>query len=180
MKEKKYKLSDSRTNINGIYYYWIYALVDIPSIGVKIGDIGGFVESEANLSQMGNCWVKENARVSGNAYVGDNAYVFGNAIIKGNAQVYGNAMVCGDAIVMDDSSVYGNAIVMGNVIICGKDTSCGDYNNPNNGEKINNMVDDIIMESDKDILEYVIKGLTIPMELITKRNNYINIKASRV
>ena len=36
---------------------------------VKTGDIGGFVESERNLSQDGDCWVSGNAQVYGNARV---------------------------------------------------------------------------------------------------------------
>ena len=46
---------------------------------VKIGDLGGFVETKQNLSNMGNAWVYGNAEVYGNARVCDNARVYGNA-----------------------------------------------------------------------------------------------------
>ena len=36
---------------------------------VKKGNLGGFVNSEENLSHDGNCWVYGNARVYGNAKV---------------------------------------------------------------------------------------------------------------
>ena len=49
---------------------------------VKIGDLGGFVETKQNLSNMGNAWV------------------------YGNAKVYGNAEVCGDAKVCDNANIF--------------------------------------------------------------------------
>ena len=58
---------------------------------VKKGKLGGYIESENNLSHFGNAWVYGNARVYGDAWV------YGNAMVCGDAWVYGNAMVCGDA-----------------------------------------------------------------------------------
>ena len=45
----------------------VVALIDFGNI--KTGDVGGFVESENNLSHDGLCWVYGNARVYGNAQV---------------------------------------------------------------------------------------------------------------
>ena len=67
----------------------IVALRDFGS--VKAGDIGGYVESESNLSHEGNCWISDDARVSGNALVSDDAEVSDDAIVSGNARVSGNA-----------------------------------------------------------------------------------------
>lgn len=67
--------------------YRIKALIDIPSINVKVGNFGGFIEKENNLSHKDNCWIFDNAEVFGNARV------YGNAIISGNARVYGDARV---------------------------------------------------------------------------------------
>ena len=39
------------------------------------GDIGGWIESEKNLSQEGNAWVFDNAEVYGNARVSGNASI---------------------------------------------------------------------------------------------------------
>ena len=43
---------------------------------IKKGDLGGYVESERNLSQYDNCWIYDNAIVFGNAkvikYTGEN------------------------------------------------------------------------------------------------------------
>ena len=56
---KRYELTDIR---NGKLRR-IRALRDIPRYNVKAGDLGGWVESEKNLSQEGDCWVGGNARV---------------------------------------------------------------------------------------------------------------------
>ena len=81
---------------------------------VKAGDVGGFVESENNLSHDGDCWVTGNARVFDNALVFGNAWVSGNAQVFDDALVYGNARVSGNAQVFDDALVFGNAWVTGN------------------------------------------------------------------
>src|SRR5690348_2776717 len=65
--------------------------------------LGGFIESESNLSHEGNCWINKEAVVWGNARVQDNAKIYdwaevsGNAIIKDNSKVINEAKVYGDA-----------------------------------------------------------------------------------
>ena len=44
---------------------------------VKEGDLGGWLDSESNLSHDGDCWVCDNAEVSGNAKVYGDARVYG-------------------------------------------------------------------------------------------------------
>ena len=81
------------------------------------GELGGYIESEKNLSQVGHAWV------SGNAWVFDNAFVFGNALvsdhaqISGNALVFDNAKVFGTAQVSDNAQVSRNAFVFGNALV---------------------------------------------------------------
>ena len=94
---KKYELTDEIIEVEGKKLYRIRALVDIPKHDVKIGDFGGFVESEENLSHRGNAWVTDNARVSKNALVTDNAIVTGNARVTDNARVSKNVRVTGNA-----------------------------------------------------------------------------------
>lgn len=66
---KKYELLKDDTKIvNGKTLYRIRALVAI-SLTVAAGDLGGYVESEKNLSHDGNAWVYGNARVYGDARV---------------------------------------------------------------------------------------------------------------
>lgn len=44
---------------------------------VKKGDIGGWIETEKNLSESGNVWVSDDAWVYGNARVSNDAWVCG-------------------------------------------------------------------------------------------------------
>lgn len=121
---------------------------------VSKGDLGGFIESEKNLSQDGNCWLDGdtyyaafaygNAKVSDDAYVswasvsGDakvcekatvlGAEIYGNAVVAGNAKVgqeYGETVICGNA------KVHGNAVVVDSKV--GNDAVlCGDVKITNN------------------------------------------------
>ena len=88
---KKYKLTSETTGCDGFILYRIEALMDFSD--VKTGDKGGFVQSENNLSQLGNAWVYGNAKVCGKAEVRGDANVCGNAEVCGDAKVYGNAKV---------------------------------------------------------------------------------------
>lgn len=107
MNKKKYKLTaDTRTYL-GRNLYRIKALTSFGD--VNAGDLGGYIESENNLSQEGNAWVYDDAWVFGDAKVFDNAWVYGNAKISGNAKVYGAAWVCGNAKVFGDVEVCDNA-----------------------------------------------------------------------
>lgn len=63
---------------------------------VKKGDFGGLIESGKNLSQEGNCWIYDNAKV------------YGDAEVYGNAKVYDNAEVYGNCWIYDNAEVYGN------------------------------------------------------------------------
>ena len=91
----KYELTDETKNINGITLHRIRALRDIPSVGVKSGDLGGWIEKESNLCQNDNAWVYGGAEVYDDAWVCENAQVYENARVYGGAEVCGNAEVCG-------------------------------------------------------------------------------------
>lgn len=78
----KYRLSACSRIIDGVEMYRINAVKRIPSLGIDVGDVGGFVESELNLSQTGSAWIHKNsfvkgsARVSEDAVIGDNCQIF--------------------------------------------------------------------------------------------------------
>ena len=72
---------------------------------VKAGDLGGYIQSEKNLSHDGNAWVEYKAKV------------YGNAKVCGDAEVSGNAKVCGDAVVLGNAVVWGNAVVCGDAVV---------------------------------------------------------------
>ena len=92
----------------------------------KTGDVGGWIESDANLAHEGECWVAGDARVAGNArvfgdaWVGEQAHISGHARVGGlanvghHARIYGSAIVLGRTIVDGYSHIYGDAQVGGN------------------------------------------------------------------
>lgn len=94
--------------------------------GIKSGTVGGYVESEDNLSQDGECWVADDAIVHGNARVFGNAFVFRNARVYENARVYGEARVSGNACVHEEARVYENARVSENARVRGVASVYGD------------------------------------------------------
>lgn len=123
---KKYKLLGIGVLHEGKVLYRIIALKDFSD--VKEGDIGGFVESEENLSQYGDCWVYD----SGKVY--DDAFVRSNATVREGAEVSERAIMCdhsramglskvkGDAIMTDNSTITGYACVQGRTKVVGGDT----------------------------------------------------------
>lgn len=76
---KKYKLTENKITFLGKTLYQIESLIDFGD--VRVGDKGGYIEKEENLSHYGNCWVYGAARVCGNARVCGDAIVCGNSDI---------------------------------------------------------------------------------------------------
>lgn len=130
---KKYELlkDDFKMTKDGTKLYRVCAVIDLPFTDEQLG---GYIESEDNLSQDGNAWVRPGAYVMGNAKIIDGACVQGDdkdiALIKDNAIISGKAfvtsgMVKGNAIITDDASVIGakvseNAVISGCAKIHGK------------------------------------------------------------
>ena len=109
---KKFKLTEEQTTLpNGVVVYRIEALKDFASI--KEGEKGGWIEKENNLSQNGDCWVRENAEIRENAEVYENALVRGSAVVCGSAEVSGYARVSDNALVCGSAEVRGSAEVSG-------------------------------------------------------------------
>jgi predicted acyltransferase (DUF342 family) len=110
----KYKLTENfKVNAFGVKLFQIECVTEIKSKRIRVGDLGGWIEAEKNLSQEGDSWVFDNAQVFGSAKVYGNAWVYGNAKVYGNAEVHGSAQVFGDARVFGSDWVYGNAEVHG-------------------------------------------------------------------
>lgn len=103
---------------DGLKLYRIRALRDIESIGVKTGDLGGFIESEDNLSQKGDCWVFDSAKVIKKAKVSKNAIITDQAIVMDSARVTDNATVGYFAIIKDKAKVSDCANISGFARIC--------------------------------------------------------------
>lgn len=130
MKNKKYELTDESIKRSGVTLYRIRALRDFGN--VKKGALGGFVQSEANLSHDGDSWVYCDAKVFDRARVIENGKVFykaevkGKAIVSKNSRVDHKAHVCGKAILTDFARVDGEARVCGQAIIKDYATVRGD------------------------------------------------------
>lgn len=114
--ERKYKLTDECMQYEGHKLYRIQSLRSFSN--VKEGELGGYIESEDNLSHDGMCWVYDEAKVFGNAKVYNNACVYFYANVYGNAEVRGDAKVFDCAEVLD-AEVFGNAEVSGYAKVCG-------------------------------------------------------------
>lgn len=130
-KGKKYELvKDQTINVDGRTLCRIRARKEFGD--VKAGDLGGFVESEKNLSQEGECWVGGNAVAFDEAFVGGEARVFDSAVVGGHAKVifrarvFENARVGAYARVGGYCRISGHAEVGGNMLIGGETEVGGD------------------------------------------------------
>lgn len=115
---KKYILTNETKIFNGRTLHRIKAVKSFRD--VHIGDLGGWIESEYNLSQFEDCWIYDDAIVEGYARVYHNAIVEGTAWVYDNAHIFGNARVSNNSRVFNEARVTGNARVMDNAQISGK------------------------------------------------------------
>jgi hypothetical protein len=118
---KKYCL-DFKDEVCGLYR--IIALRDFGV--VKKGDKGGWVSSESNLSQGGNCWIFHEASATGNSHVSHEAILCGSARISDTSAVFEEGCVGGCAVISGDACVYGKALVDGTVHVSEKASVSGD------------------------------------------------------
>ncbi len=118
----KFVLSDERIEYKGIRLHRVRAVKEMFSIldgATKPGELGGWIESEKNLSQNGLCWIHSEAKVYGNAHVcedariTDEAIACGDAIISGEALVAGCARISGNALVTDLAKIDGRQVSVG-------------------------------------------------------------------
>lgn len=65
--DKKYELTEETINHFDRTLYRIRALKALSD--VKVGDLGGYIEKEDNLSHYGNAQVYGNARICGDGYI---------------------------------------------------------------------------------------------------------------
>jgi hypothetical protein len=86
----KYELTTT-IEVDNVTLYQIQALKDFGDI--KVGDVGGWIETESNLSQDGNAWVSGDASVYGDALVYGDARVYDSAIIAQNQYVKFNRVI---------------------------------------------------------------------------------------
>lgn len=102
----------------------IRTLKDIPAVGAKAYDSGGWIESPHNLpSGIDPGWVTDNAKVYGMAQITTGALIGGEAealdevIIAGRSVVGDNARIHGWSQVLDGGRVGGHAQVHGRATV---------------------------------------------------------------
>lgn len=122
--DKKYELlKDDYIHYRWRTLYRIRALKDFSN--VRVGELGGYIEKEANLSHEHNCWVYDNAKVCENARVYENARIYDNVTVCENASVYGSAKVFDNVKVYSNAMVHDNAKAFDNAMIYGQSEICG-------------------------------------------------------
>ena len=180
---KKYELlKDDYIEYKGKTLYRIKALRDFGYI--KKGELGGYIQSENNLSHEGDCWVYgnaciydnakvyDNARVFDNAFVYDNAKVSGYACIYDNAKVYENARVYEHARVYGYAEVYGDSCIRGNVNIHGKTLIHGDAKASGNINVNEGIIIGKVSMPYKDIFQYQCKNRMLTA-ILTEDDNIL-------
>lgn len=119
----KYKLTGKFKMCMGEKAYQIQALRNFDTI--QAGDLGGYIQSEHNLSHSGLCWVAQNAivclqaQVLGNAWAMDCAIVKDDAILRGNAYVFDRVTLRGKCVIEDNVTLHGTIVVGGKVHLHG-------------------------------------------------------------
>lgn len=134
---KKYEMATNYTlNVDGQTLCRVRALIDfILANGKQVhaGDLGGYIESERNLSQEGKCWVGGNSWVMNGGKVTENgladeealvdySVVSGDAIARGHSQLLSGSELTENAVAEENafierSKVSGHAIATGDVWI---------------------------------------------------------------
>lgn len=114
MKNQKYEFTGETKKEEGHTLHRIRAVRDFGD--VKAGDLGGWIESNWNLSHKGEAWVGEEAMVYKNARIYDDARVSGQSVIR-DSNVLRRARIAGNAKIVNNSHISGGAKVFGNAVI---------------------------------------------------------------
>ena len=119
--EDYYGFTGETREVDGVTVRQIIATRDIPSLNVKAGDVGGYIQSRHNL--LGGSWAKGDAVVMENATLDQGTFADVNARVKGNSRVLGNSVITEGAEVSGNSVIEaGSEPNRGVVVISGKAT----------------------------------------------------------
>lgn len=111
-KMNKYEIDKTLSKINdqGVTLYRVRKISNDPN---SKGEIGGWVETENNLSQQGKCWIYDEVEVSGEAKIKEDACIFQNVKIRDKVEVKGKAVIKGDVEIYENASISGNVFILG-------------------------------------------------------------------
>lgn len=113
--EKKYTLSDQAMRLaDGTILHRIRALKSFDANGriVLKGALGGWVQSEDNLSQKGKCWIHDDARAYGQSRVLDDATLHDESEIADNVVISDAAAMYDHSSAMDSARISGDTRIM--------------------------------------------------------------------
>ena len=153
--QKKYKI----TNIAHPIFPWLRRVRALISVNeqVEAGELGGYVQSEDNLSQEGSCWIYdravccEDAVVSGDARICDDAVVRGSALVTGDARMFEWASAEGNCCIKS-GEISRNARVAGEAVISA------------NADGFSPLIDGSSMVYGTVSGRYIIKDIVLPGE----------------
>ena len=145
----KYKLTEETTHdpYTDAVLYRIQALRNFGD--VREGDLGGFVESEMNLSHEGKCWIYDDVMVFDKASVRHDAKVFGECQIFDSAVVAENAHIDGKFDISDKMYIGGGT----DDVINGIESIYDPNENINDETDVMNIMDKKMKKQDEEIYE---------------------------
>ena len=118
---KKYKIDyKNKIRYEGRTLYRIIALRDFSD--VMKGDKGGYVESEQNLSQEGNCWIYDSAKAMDDSSVCENAKMHNSAVLSGKARMLEDSQIYDNARMYNESTMRGYSTMRDNTSMHGNST----------------------------------------------------------
>lgn len=163
--EKKYQF----TNEPSLFWqgHNLKAIVSLRDFGdIKKGDLGGYIESEKNLSHEGNSWVYPEGKVGGGASVIDNAQVIRNFFMNGNAIMRDNSTMSGEHTLLGENATLNDKSRMSDsAVICGN-ACLKDHSQASNHSHISG---DVVIENYSHV-----SGFTILSTDWQKRGKYLS------
>jgi hypothetical protein len=108
----KYELTSETILFKGKTLFRIKSLTSFGD--VVEGDLGGYLESKSNLSQVDVCWVYNDAKVMGGSRISNSARVAGQAVVLNT--IMNNESQALDEAQLDGCHLSGDACVDGSKI----------------------------------------------------------------
>lgn len=120
MSQKKYEI----TEITHPKYPWLHRIRARCQVNEQVGPgaLGGYVQTEDNLSQDGTCWIYDQAICCEEAVVEDDGRMFDGAVARGSALISGDARMFEWAVAEGNSSFFSgelkeDARLSGNAVV---------------------------------------------------------------
>ena len=120
MSQKKYEI----TEITHPKYPWLHRIRARCQVNEQVGPgaLGGYVQTEDNLSQDGTCWIYDQAICCEEAVVEDDGRMFDGAVARGSALISGDARMFERTVAEGNSSFFSgelkeDARLSGNAVV---------------------------------------------------------------